>query len=133
MTDKLAEFVENEKFNEAIAYCLYNENDEYSVITQKRVINYCLKQGASKQIISDVVAEFLRKKDFKKAEPFMDYVNPNTLLVESVESNWADGINYALKRGADNFTFAIYKAIQTENYNLAEFLNYKQKKVMEKT
>lgn len=128
MKDVLAELVENENFDGAAEHCLRNEKSEYTVIAQKRVVNFCIKQGASKENISNVITELLRKKEFKKAEPFMDFVSSNTLLAESVESNWPDGINYALRKGADNFDFAIFKAIQSDNHSLAEFLAYKKKK-----
>jgi hypothetical protein len=128
MEDKLAILVENERWDDAIGFCIKNENNEYTVMAQKRVVNWCLKNGGSTITIKNVVVELLRANEFRKAESFMEFVDPNTLLAESVAYDWQDGINYALRKGADNFDFAIYRAIQSGNYNLAEFLKYKQSK-----
>ena len=128
MEDKLAILVENERWDDAIGFCIKNKSNEYTVMAQKRVVNWCLKNGGSTITIKNVVVELLRANEFRKAESFMEFVDPNTLLAESVAYDWQDGINYALRKGADNFDFAIYRAIQSGNYNLAEFLKYKQSK-----
>ena len=56
----------------------------------------------------------------------MEYANVDTLLIKSVELNWPDGINFAIRNGAKNFEFAAFKAVQAQNYELAEYLQRKK-------
>jgi len=77
----------------------------------------------------DKILEYAIKNEndeYKKIEPFMEFANVDTLLIRSVELNWPDGINFAIRRGAKNIDFAIFKAVQMQNYELAEYLQRKK-------
>jgi len=127
MSISLAEMLDKDDFEKIIEYAMKNKDDEFDVIGQKKLINYCIKRGANTDTIKKWISVFLHSDNYRKAEPFMEYANFDTLLIQSVEANWPDGINYAIRNGAKNFEFAIYKAIQTNNHNLVEYLRAKIK------
>lgn len=122
----LNKLLDNNEFDKILEYAIKNENDELDIIGQKKLIRYCTSRGADTKCIEKTISEYLKTGEYKKIEPFMEFANVDTLLIRSVELNWPDGTNFAIRRGAKNIDFAIFKAVQMQNYELAEYLQRKK-------
>ena len=122
----LNELLDNNDYDKILEYAIRNSEDDLDIIGQKKLIKYCSDRGADKSVLEKIISEYLKIGDYRKIEPFMEYANVDTLLIKSVELNWPDGINFAIRNGAKNFEFAAFKAVQAQNYELAEYLQRKK-------
>ena len=126
---KLSDLLDSDNFEKIASYALDFDHADLDIFGRRKLISYCLKRGLDRQFLEMQISGVLRQDNYKLVEPFIEYVHPDILLIRSVEVEWADGINYAIKAGAKNFDQAVYKAIQKNNTNLAQFLKNKIKSV----
>lgn len=125
----LSDLLDSDDFEKIASYALNLDHVDLDTFGRRKLISYCLKRGLDRQFLEMQVSYILRQDNYKLAEPFIEYVHPDILLIRSVEVEWADGINYAIKAGAKNFEQAVYKAVQKNNTNLAQFLKNKIRSV----
>ncbi len=126
--DELNKILDSNDLNKILEFAIRNKDETLDLIGQKKLLKYALDRGADADFLSSLISEYLVTDDYKKVEPFMEYANVDTLLIRSVELNWPDGINYAVRKGAQNFDYAIYQAIQSKNFALVEYLEKQKRK-----
>jgi len=127
MNKSLSQLLDANNLEDIVSYAFNNPNGELDVLGQRKLVQYCVKRNLNKDFLENIISNILRSDDYKQAEPFMEFANPDILLITAVDHSWPDGINYAIKNGAKNFDVAIYRAVQKNNKNLVGFLNKKKK------